>query len=171
MTDWAAHRAEFPALATHAYLNTAAGAPMSKAAAAAGRQYYEATERDGDVHWDDWLASVEAVRAAAANLLLASPGEIAFVQNASAAMNMVAARLKSRGDVVLVRGDFPSVTYPWMVQGHGVVFAEPAAKAAARRAGRGLARGSPVDRLLGAGQQGLQQDTGLTSVPDRPADE
>lgn len=127
MTDWAAHRDEFPALATQAYLNTAAGAPMSRASAAAGRQYYEATERDGDVHWDDWLQRVEAVRTAAASLLSARPAEIAFVQNASAAMNLVAARLRDRGDVLLVRGDFPSVTYPWMVAEHGVVFAEPGA--------------------------------------------
>jgi len=125
MTDWAAHRAEFPALATQAYLNTAAGAPMSRGAAAAGRQYYEAAERDGDVHWDEWLERVEAVRAMAATLLTADSGEIAFVQNASAAINAVAARLRSRGDVLLVRGDFPSVTYPWMVAGHDVVFAEP----------------------------------------------
>jgi len=125
MTDWAAYRAEFPALETQAYLNTAAGAPMSRAAAAAAMQYYEATERDGDVHWDDWLERVEAVRAAAAHLLGADSGEIAFVQNASAAMTLVAARLQGRGDVVLVRGDFPSVTYPWMVSGHNVVFAEP----------------------------------------------
>ena len=89
MTDWAAHRDEFPALATQAYLNTAAGAPMSRASAAAGRQYYEATERDGDVHWDDWLQRVEAVRTAAAGLLTVRPAEIAFVQNASAAMNLV----------------------------------------------------------------------------------
>ncbi len=125
MTDWAAYRAEFPALETQAYLNTAAGAPISRAAAAAAIQYYEATERDGDVHWDDWLARVEAVRAAAAQMLGADSGEIAFVQNASAAMTLVAARLQGRGDVVLVRGDFPSVTYPWMVAGHDVVFAEP----------------------------------------------
>lgn len=98
---------------------------MSRAAAAAARQYYEATERDGDVHWDAWLERVEAVRTMVAALLTANPGEIAFVQNASAAMTLVAARLRGRGDVLLVRGDFPSVTYPWMVAGHGVVFAEP----------------------------------------------
>lgn len=149
MTDWAAHRAEFPALATQAYLNTAAGAPMSRAAAAAARQYYEAAERDGDVHWDDWLERVEAVRVAAAELLDARPEEIAFVQNASAAMNLVAARLRDRGDVVLVRGDFPSVTYPWMVAGHGVVFVEP-----------GVNGGATLEALEGA----VTSETGILSV-------
>jgi len=149
MTDWAAHRAEFPALATLAYLNTAAGAPMSRAAAAAGRQYYEATEQDGDVHWDDWLETVETVRAAAANLLAATPAEIAFVQNASAATNLVAARLRGRGDVLLVRGDFPSVTYPWMVAEHGVVFAEP-----------GVHGGATLEVL----DRAVTPDTGIVSV-------
>jgi selenocysteine lyase/cysteine desulfurase len=125
MTDWAFYRAEFPALGQQAYLNTAAGAPMSRAASAAAREYYEATARDGDVHWDQWLGQVETVRAAAAQLIGADASEIAFVQNASAAMNLVAARLRGAGDVVLVRGDFPSVTYPWMAGGHTVSFAEP----------------------------------------------
>jgi len=149
MTDWAAQRAEFPALATQSYLNTAAGAPMSRAAAAAARKYYEATERDGDVHWDAWLDRVEAVRAAAAELLATEAREIAFVQNASAAMNLVAARLRGRGDVLLVRGDFPSVTYPWMVSGQGVAFAEP-----------GLHGGASMEAL----EQALTPATGIVSV-------
>ncbi|NKB88613.1 MAG: aminotransferase class V-fold PLP-dependent enzyme [Acidobacteria bacterium] len=125
MTDWAKYRAEFPALASQAYLNTAAGAPMSRAAGTAGREYYEATVRDGDVHWDDWLARVELVRAQAAPLVGGSSQQIAFVQNCSAAMNLVAAELGGDGEVVLVRGDFPSVTYPWMVGGYDVKFVEP----------------------------------------------
>lgn len=125
MTDWVAARREFPALATQAYLNTAAGAPMCRAAAAAGSAYYEATAADGDVHWDEWLARVERVRADTGALLGVDAAQIAFLQNASAAMNQVAARLEGRGDVVLVRDDFPSVTYPWLVAGHGVSFAEP----------------------------------------------
>ena len=125
MTDWAAARAEFPALATQAYLNTAAGGPMCRAAAAAGCAYYEATAAEGDVHWDKWIRGVDQVRAETAALLGVGASQIAFLQNASAAMNQVAARLEGRGDVVVVRDDFPSVTYPWMVAGHGVSFAEP----------------------------------------------
>jgi selenocysteine lyase/cysteine desulfurase len=99
---------------------------VSRATSAAAREYYAATERDGDVHWDAWLERVEEVRASTARLLSASASEIAFVQNASAAMNLVAGRLKGCGEVLLVRGDFPSVTYPWMTGGHGVTFVEPA---------------------------------------------
>ncbi len=75
MTDWSAVRASFPAAATCCYLNTAAGGPMSTAAAAAGCSYYEATARDGDVHWDAWLDRVEDVRGSVARLIHAHSNE------------------------------------------------------------------------------------------------
>lgn len=118
-------RDAFPAVLTCTYLNTAAGAPISQASAAAGRDYYEASFRDGDVHWDTWLGRVENARDSAAGWLGASADEIGFVGNASAAVNLVAGMLRGRGDVLAVSDDFPSVTLPWLQLGYSVQFVDP----------------------------------------------
>ncbi len=123
MTDWPEVRASFPAAATCCYLNTAAGGPISTAAAAAaGCSYYEATARDGDVHWDAWLDRVEDVRGSVARLINAHSHEIAFTNNASSALNFAARKLLGTGSVVALRGDFPSVTWPWLQLGYEVDF-------------------------------------------------
>lgn len=125
MTDWAAVRGEFPAVQGCVYLNTAAGGPISRLAAAAGCGYYEATARDGDVHWDEWLERVERVRAAAAAFVGADPGDLAFVQNSSHGLNLAARMLAGSGTALLVAEDFPSVTWPWMQQGFETRFVRP----------------------------------------------
>lgn len=125
MTDWAEIRARFPALAGTVYLNTAAGAPISRAAAAAGAGYYEATLRDGDVHWDEWLARVEEVRGQVAAFIGADTRDVAFTANASLGLNLAARMLGPEVEVLLVADDFPSVTWPWMQHGHRVRFATP----------------------------------------------
>ena len=122
MIDWSAVRASFPAASTCCYLNTAAGGPISVTAAAAGCAYYEATARDGDVHWDAWLERVEDVRGSVARLIHARSQEIAFTNNASAALNFAARKLMGTGSVVALRDDFPSVTWPWMQLGYAVDF-------------------------------------------------
>lgn len=123
--DWQAVRAEFPAVERCVYLDTAAGGPLSRAAAAAGAGYYRTSMEDGDVHWEEWADRVEEVRARTARYLAASAGEIAFVANASSGINLVAQMLRGQGKVVAVRGDFPSVTLPWMQQGYEVTFVDP----------------------------------------------
>lgn len=122
MTDWAAVRASFPATTSCCYLNTAAGGPISEAAAAAGSSYYDATVRDGDVHWDEWLDRVESVRGSVARLIQAHSHEIGFTNNASSALNLVARKLLGTGSLLALRGDFPSVTWPWLQLGYEVDF-------------------------------------------------
>lgn len=124
--DWQEIRRRFPAVDTCCYLNTAAGAPISRAAAAAGAEYYDISCRDGDVHWDAWMERVEQGRASLGRLLHASPREIGFVASTSVGMSLLATMLWGQGSVALLRGDFPSVTLPWMQQGFDVRFMDPA---------------------------------------------
>jgi len=113
--DWAAWRREFPALDKLVYLNTAGGAAMSRAAAAAGRQYFDEILEGGDTHWPAWLERTEQVRASLAALLHATPGEIAFMPTASLGMNLIAQMLARPGGRILVADrEFPSVTLPWL---------------------------------------------------------
>lgn len=123
--DWAAIRQEFPAVDTCTYLNTAAGAPISRRAAAAGVEYYESSCRDGDVHWDAWMVRVEQARAALARFIGAGPHELGLIASTSVGMQLLAGMLWGQGRVVLLRGDFPSVTLPWLQQGFDVTFLEP----------------------------------------------
>lgn len=140
MIDWHTVRDEFPAVSKCTYVNTAAGGPISRTAAAAGAGYYEATRDDGDVHWDEWLERVESVRERVARRIGATPPDVAFVQNTSHGLNLAARMLTGR-EVLLVEGDFPSVTWPWMQQGFDVRFAPAGADGGARLADLDEARG------------------------------
>jgi selenocysteine lyase/cysteine desulfurase len=124
--DWTAVRAEFPAVDRVCYLDTAAGGPLSRAAAEAGTGYYRTSLEEGDLHWEEWADRVETIRARLAGYLGCSAGELAFVANASAGMNLVAQMLWGQGKVVAIRGDFPSVTLPWLQLGYEVDFVDPA---------------------------------------------
>ena len=76
MVDWSKIRAEFPVTSNSTYLNTAAAGPLARSTAQAGAFYYEQMMNDGDVHWDEWLARREEVRAQVARFINAEPDEI-----------------------------------------------------------------------------------------------
>jgi selenocysteine lyase/cysteine desulfurase len=120
--DWKEARALFPAVGKTVYLNTAGGAPLSRGSAAAGLRYYQQSLDDGDVHWDDWLEQVEAVRRKLARFLVARPLNLAFTANASTGLNIAAHMLRGAGRVLTVADEFPSVTLPFLQLGYDVDF-------------------------------------------------
>jgi selenocysteine lyase/cysteine desulfurase len=71
---------------------------------------------NGAVHYEDWLATTETVRADAARLVNARPHEIAFMRNTSSAISTIANGIDWRaGDnVVTCNVEFPANIYPWM---------------------------------------------------------
>lgn len=120
--DWTAYRRLFPALERWVYLNTSGGSAVSARAAAAGRQYFDEIERDGDTPWEQWLARTEGVRARVASLLHCDSSEVALVSSASLAMNLVCQLMGEAGGVLASRQEFPSNTLPWMQRSHRVTF-------------------------------------------------
>jgi selenocysteine lyase/cysteine desulfurase len=120
--DWAGARALFPALEENIYLNTAGGGPISERTAAAGCGYYEQSLRDGDIHWNEWLERVEAVRRQVARFINARPANVAFTANASTGLNAAAHMLRGRGRVLAVADEFPSCTLPFLQLGFEVDF-------------------------------------------------
>ena len=114
MTDWAEIRSRFPVTERFAYLNSAAAGPVSRASQAAASDYYEKMMRDGDVHWNRWLAEREAIRARIARSINAEPEEIAFTTNTSSGMNVIVDALEERGEVISSELEFPVTTLPWM---------------------------------------------------------
>lgn len=114
MIDWNQIRERFPVTDRVAYLNSAAAGPVSIASQAAAAGYYEKMMRDGDVHWNRWLADREAVRKKVAEYINAEPEEIAFTTNTSQGMNVIVDALEDRGEVISSELEFPVTTLPWM---------------------------------------------------------
>src|SRR5437588_10782132 len=114
MINWNDLRKQFPVTSHLAYLNSAAAGPVSIASQAAAAGYYEKMMRDGDVHWNRWLADREAVRKKIAAHINAEPEEIAFTTNTSSGMNVIVDALEDRGEVISSELEFPVTTLPWM---------------------------------------------------------
>lgn len=114
MIDWPNIRNQFPVTNNSIYLNTAAAGPLAQATAKAGALYYEQMMNDGDVHWDEWLARREAVRAQVARFINAEPDEIGFTTNTSSGMNLIVDALEKHGEVISCDLEFPVTTIPWM---------------------------------------------------------
>jgi cysteine desulfurase / selenocysteine lyase len=114
MTHWRDIREEFPVTANYVYLNTAAAGPLARATAQAGITYYEQMKNDGDLHWDEWLARREEVRAKVAAFINAEPDEIGLTTNTSSGMNLIIDALEKHGEVISCDLEFPVTTIPWM---------------------------------------------------------
>jgi len=87
---------------------------VSVASQQAAAGYYEKMMRDGDVHWNRWLADREAVRKKIAAFINAEPEEIALTTNTSSGMNVIIDALEDRGEVISSELEFPVTTLPWM---------------------------------------------------------
>jgi len=119
---WTEVRKDFPALSRHVYLNAAAASPTPRPVREAVAGFYRELEEDGDVHWDEWLARREQVRAAVARFINAEPDEIAFTPNTSAGINLIVDLLEKDGGVLSDELEFPTVTLPWIHRGVPVHF-------------------------------------------------
>ncbi|MBM3746684.1 MAG: aminotransferase class V-fold PLP-dependent enzyme, partial [Acidobacteria bacterium] len=112
---WAAYRDQFPVTENLVYLHHAGVAPLVKVAADAMKQLADDALRFGSLHYDQWLATYEGVREAAARLMAATPQEIAIVKNTSEGIATVALGLDWRpGDrMVGFVEEFPANFFPW----------------------------------------------------------
>ncbi|HET9714229.1 MAG TPA: aminotransferase class V-fold PLP-dependent enzyme, partial [Pyrinomonadaceae bacterium] len=114
MINWDDVRAKFPVTSRSVYLNTAAAGPLAGSTAKAAESYYQKMMNDGDVHWDEWLAHVEEVRARVASFINAEPDEIGLTTNTSSGMNLIVDALEKHGEVISCDLEFPVTTIPWM---------------------------------------------------------
>lgn len=110
-------RAEFPFVAEWAYLNHAGVSPLARRVSAAMQALLDDNGR-ALVDWDPdhGRALLDTGRATVARLIGATPDEIAWVQNTSVGLNLIAQSLPLRpGDnVILCNIEFPSNVYPWL---------------------------------------------------------
>lgn len=114
MINWEEIRNRFPVTERLAYLNSAAAGPVSISTHQAAADYYEKMMRNGDLHWNRWLAEREAIRKRIAQFINAEPDEIAFTTNTSSGMNVIVDALEGCGEVISSELEFPVTTLPWM---------------------------------------------------------
>jgi selenocysteine lyase/cysteine desulfurase len=112
---WKQYADRFPVRENLIYLNHAAVSPLSKPCADAMKHLAEDCLRFGSLHYQEWLAVYDGLRAAAARLIHATPAEIALVKNTSEGIATVALGLDWKpGDrMVAFREEFPANFYPW----------------------------------------------------------
>jgi cysteine desulfurase/selenocysteine lyase len=112
---WSRYAGQFPVRNRLIYLNHAAVAPLSKAAAEAMKSLADDCSQCGSLHYQDWLAVYEGLRVAVARLIGAERSEIALVKNTSEGIATVAMGLDWKpGDrMVGFREEFPANYYPW----------------------------------------------------------
>src|ERR1700730_3886373 len=114
MINWDDIRKQFPITENCIYLNAAAAGPLARGTSRAAAQYYEQMMNDADLHWDEWLAQREEVKAKVAEFINAEPDEIGFTTNTSSGMNVIIDALEKHGEVISCDLEFPVSTIPWM---------------------------------------------------------
>lgn len=110
-------RETFTALRSCVYLNQASLGLVPQASTEAMVRFTVDVAQHGNVLLSDAQEAriLDELRASATAFLDAPAGSVAVVGGASEALGQLAAILASRpGAVVLVRTDFPSITYPWL---------------------------------------------------------
>ena len=114
----------FPITKNFIYLNHATVAPISLRVADAVVHYNQEALHNGYTNGPQWVKHFEAVRHRCADLIGATPDEIAFIKNTSHGISLVARGLglKSGDEVIISELEFPSNVYPWMaLEAQGIV--------------------------------------------------
>ncbi len=108
-------RNRYPILKKGIFLNHAATAPVSYATIERMKKLSDTMQRPLGEHFYSWLGILEETRRLIAELIHAHPAEIAFTQNTSSSLSIIAGSIDFRpGDCVLVpRDEFPSNRYVW----------------------------------------------------------
>jgi cysteine desulfurase / selenocysteine lyase len=126
VTDWVQVRAQFPALASCTYLNTATYGQVPRRAAEAVARHFARRDEFASDDFLTWFDDADQLRSAVAQLIHCEATDVAFVTNASVALATVLNGLDWRsGDrIVTLAGEFPNNLYAPAVVGRGVEFCE-----------------------------------------------
>jgi selenocysteine lyase/cysteine desulfurase len=125
--DWAAVRAQFPALETTTYLNTATYGQTPRAAVAGINAHMAHRDRYACADFLSWFDDMDELRAEIGRLVGCQGEDIAFLHTASTALSLLIAGIDwQQGDrVVTLTNEFPNnLYYPALLAGRGVEFIE-----------------------------------------------
>jgi len=118
------YRGIFPHLNHQLYLNHAAVSPLSSRVVAAINSYLkERNETDIENYFSTLMPVLDSVRSRVASFINSPTRNLAFVQNTSAGLSVLAQGLnwKSGDRILLYEKEFPSNVYPFLnLKAHGV---------------------------------------------------
>jgi cysteine desulfurase/selenocysteine lyase len=114
--DWKRYRDEFPITEHFIYMNHAAVSPLSARVRRAIDDVSQGLEEKGCLSADELFERCDGIRASTAEMINASPEEIAFTRNTTHGVLTAAMGLRWRkGDTVVMPSiEFPANVYPWM---------------------------------------------------------
>ncbi len=106
----------FPVRRNVVYLNHAAVGPLARHTVEAMARHAHDQSDYGALHWREWYAEHDALRASAARLIGATAAEVSILKNTSEGIAFVAEgfRWEAGDNVVTTELEFPSNYAPWM---------------------------------------------------------
>ena len=125
--DWQTVREQFPLLDSWTYLNSATFGPVPLCARKAAAAYFERCDEHASLDFLDWFTDADEIRAKAARLINADPGDIAFIPSAGAALGWLINGIawKPGDEILSLQGEFPNnIYYPKILEERGVRFVE-----------------------------------------------
>jgi selenocysteine lyase/cysteine desulfurase len=110
-------RSRFSIFRRKIYLNSCSQGPLSDAVQAGLENFILSWHEQGSP-WELWVNRYEEARTAFAQLISASPDEVAIVTSASAGINSIASALsfQERNKVVMGEFEFPTMGHIWLAQ-------------------------------------------------------
>ena len=110
-------RSRFSIFRRKIYLNSCSQGPLSDAVQAGLEDFISSWHEQGSP-WELWVNRYEEARTAFAQLINASPDEVAIVTSASAGINSIASALSfhERKKVVMGEFEFPTMGHIWLAQ-------------------------------------------------------
>lgn len=116
------YRKFFPIVKKYAYLNHASTGPANTYSLGKAKVYLDKLLKEGEATWDFLCEISESTREKVASLLKVNSSEIAFVQNTSIGINLIigSIRWQPGDEVVISKGSFPALTYPFKYNRYGL---------------------------------------------------
>lgn len=116
MVNWYSIRAHFPGISHGTYLNTASIGLIPDVSISALENFIK-QRIFGNLLWLEWYSALDDVRELVSNLIHSDPEEIAFVQNTSMGLNLIANSIdwQDGGNIVINDLEFPTNLFPWQV--------------------------------------------------------
>lgn len=117
--SWETYRKEFPIFERKIYFNSCSLGALSKRVRAATEAYLDQWDSAGAAAWNGpWWEELGILRAHVAQVIGASPEEVALFPSVTAALTAVASCFdyRNRPKVVLSELEFPTTVYQWSVK-------------------------------------------------------
>src|SRR4051812_22491524 len=125
--NWSEVRAEFPALASWTFLNTATFGQLSKRSVEAVAGHFARRDRLACGDFMEWFEDLDCLRESIGGLIHCAASDIAFMPNASAALSLLLGGLdwKPGDEVLTLQDEFPNhYYYASRLRGRGVELVE-----------------------------------------------